>query len=170
MIQQTNACKKLPGTLGANIHKAWKDAFGNIEGTGIGPSVTFVYKYLKEKCTEEMANQEVKRQSYAFCSKAIFTPQAYGYKPKGKRYFRKSKYYKYNKKPQKGHHYSKPRKRNCACFICGEESHLANKCPRKNENIKRANLVEETREENLKEAETDDESVYSLLEEGENDI
>lgn len=155
---------KLSGDLGRKLHKNWEELYGKIPKLGIGSRIMFVFDELEKCCREATLQEQIKRLAWAFCRTAIYTPQAYGYH-KPRKYLRKSKKFNEYKKDR----YIKRRKpnRKCHCFICGDPNHLANRCPNRQNNIQRSNLVDEIGEYEIEpvheEDFNDNESVYSIL-------
>ncbi|KAK1429589.1 hypothetical protein QVD17_11803 [Tagetes erecta] len=165
---------KLPGDLGKIIHESWRLAFGEKRNLGIGPRITYTFSILEDKCKEVALQEQLKRNAYAFCKTAIYTPQAYGFYDKKKHIRRSTTYNKnYKTNQNRSKYVKKPQTRTCRCFICGEEKHLANKCPNKNKNMERANLIEQLNDyeiEALKTDDSDNESIYSIYSEDEQPI
>ena len=157
---------KLPGDLGRYIHDTWKQNYTTNTNIGIGPRITYTFSILEDKCKEVALQEQLKKNAYAFCKTAIYTPQAYGHYENKNKKLRKSTTYKKGYKPYyKNKYVKKPQTRKCKCFICGDERHLANKCPNKNKNIERSNLIEQIKEYNIELVQTDNsdnESVYSI--------
>jgi ribonuclease HI len=170
---------KLPGDLGKNIHELWKQQYGEQRNLGIGPRITFTFGILEERCKEVALQEQLKRNAYAFCKTAIYTPQAYGYYDKKKKLRRSTTYNKeykpyYKNRPHyKNRYVKKPQTRQCKCYICGDEKHLANRCPDKNKNTERSNLVEQLNDYEIEAVDTDhtdNESIYSIYSEDEQSI
>ena len=70
---------KLPGDLGRYIHDTWKQNYIMNTNIGIGPRITYTFNILKDKCKEVALQEQLKKNAYAFCKTAIYTPQAYGH-------------------------------------------------------------------------------------------
>lgn len=134
----------------------------------------------------------MKKSNYNFCSK-IDTPPVFG--EKQKKAFNKKKSYKSpatsSKKGRKTrtkyaikksnqrkpflnpakhvrkYNPTRPYKRNCRCFICGDENHLANVCPKKeSKHIAKANIIKDVNTilVNVDEDTLDTESIWSIEE------
>nr|KAJ0203254.1 hypothetical protein LSAT_V11C500251700 [Lactuca sativa] len=163
---------KLPGDLGRYIHETWKQQCREQKNLGIGPRITYTFVVLEDKCKEVALQEQLKKNAYAFYKSAIYTPQAYGHYERKKKLRKSTSYKKGNKPYYKNKYVKRPQTRNCKCFICGDIKHLANKCPNKNKNIEKSNLIEQIGEYNielLNSDNSDNESIYSIYSDSDND-
>ena len=179
---------KLPGALGREIEDRWYKRDGVIQNPNgkwsIGHKVQHVMEILTEKCTNIQIQKQLKQNEMSFCKNVIYTTQSYD-KEKPKKKFKKRPYYQpYNnrryylrrssaKKPylNKDRHVRKYRndrnyKNKLECFTCGSIEHLANVCPKRNNNRTRnSQLIEDFQETliNVDEYMSDNESIYSVV-------
>lgn len=187
--------RKLPGQLGVEIKEKWEKRDDINKTLGIGARIKHTYEILREKCTQIQIQKQLKKHSFSFCKDVIYTPQNYGlgdikkkkkfkkyrqyndksdrkpkhkyFRSRNKRYFiKKSKNFRKNTKPQQNHLKKSKIHSKCKCFICGEESHLTNKCPKKKQNIERVQIIEDIGDDFLEiESQiSDNDSIYSLIE------
>ncbi|AEC49884.1 polyprotein [Banana streak UM virus] len=133
---------KLPSEIGDQARKAFDAKF---PGTHIHvpARIDFTYNYLEEVCTEN--NRQRKLAKLDFCRGfPVINPLQRKYRSLGTRRTRT-----YKGKPHSSHaridkrKYLQGRKKECRCYVCGEEGHFAKECKSKKKIQERVNIVNE---------------------------
>ncbi|AEC49877.1 polyprotein [Banana streak UI virus] len=133
---------KLPDEIADSAKTAFNKKF---PGTAIHipARIEFTYNYLEEICTEN--NKQRKLGKLNFCKGfPVVNPMTRKYKSLGTR-----RTTTYKGKPHKTHaridkkKYLQGRKKDCRCYVCGEEGHFAKECRSKKRIQERVNIVQE---------------------------
>jgi hypothetical protein len=148
---------KLPSSVGTIMEKIIQEHLEVIVGLDdtLGTRITALRKWISEKCMEKTAKREAKinvccdriqnKVGNYGCSKPrrkkkkkVFRKidrSEYRRKKKFPKKFNKQKYFRRNKKYPKKNSCPKGKK-TCTCWLCNEEGHYANECPKKKDSKK----------------------------------
>ena len=149
---------KLPYPLNAEIKRIWNEKPTETANT-LGGIIQVVYNTLRENCLKRETIRQLNRGSNALCCNIpeLEIPGKYGCEKPTRRNYRRNKprirrvnprkkAYRNNnkkyfrKKKQTPRKYCPKGKKNCECWLCNDEGHYANECPKKNENKKKLKL------------------------------
>nr|CAY56550.1 P194 protein [Rice tungro bacilliform virus] len=146
---------RLPEAVGKLIATGFLDA-GNSYEAGIGVAVSYISTWMRLKCIKETEAKTQKKASLAFC-RSIYTIGDYKKRKTLKRVTN------YNRNKRKNYVRKPNIKRKCRCYICQDENHLANRCPRRYVNQARASMIEGL-EEDIVSIASDDEDYENFFE------
>nr|BAA01607.1 194K polypeptide [Rice tungro bacilliform virus]prf//1817177A capsid protein [Rice tungro bacilliform virus] len=146
---------RLPEAVG-KVVKADFVKDGNSYEAGIGIAVSYISTWMRAKCIKETEAKTQKKASLAFC-RSIYTIGDYKKRKILKRVTN------YNKNRRKNYVRRPSIKKKCRCYICQDENHLANRCPRRYTNQARASLIDGL-DEDIVSIASDDEDIENFLE------
>lgn len=193
--------RKLPAPLGTQTTERWEIRTAN-QGANlsIGQAVLHCFDILQEHCRNIQVQKQLKKSSHSFCANIetpIFGERAIAKKkPSFRRNYRRTQPTQpsYKKKQTKTryairksnskkpcldpkkrvrrYNLDRPYKKNCRCFICGDEEHLANTCPKRrhissrDKDSARACIINDTNVTlvGIDEDMLDNESIWSIQE------
>ncbi|UJT32102.1 coat protein [Soymovirus malvae] len=144
---------KFPETVGTLVSKLYEDNVRELKiSPTLGGAIETIKQWLKEQCLKKTRKREAK---ITLCCDKSGTPGQYGCdkttrkrrKKKAKwlkvpkKYYKEQKksrkrFFKKKTKPYKKHRRSRAQdcptgKKSCRCWLCQEEGHYANECPKK---------------------------------------